>query len=72
MVNTSQITFLLQSKPNMRQQHHLVHFWAEQTSRPLKPNFLVLQRNGISTLEIITLKKWQEQSRVSGYFACVK
>lgn len=61
MVNTSQITLLLQSKPNMRQHHHHVHFWAEQTSRPLKHNFLVLQRNGISTLEIIILKNWQKQ-----------
>ena len=61
MVNTSQITFLLQSKPNMRQHHHHVHFCAEQTSRPLKHNFLVLQRNGISTLKIIILKNWQEQ-----------
>ena len=61
MVNTSQITFLLQSKPNMRQHHHHVHFWAEQTSTSLKHNFLVLQRNGISTLEIIILKNWEEQ-----------
>ena len=61
MVNTSQITFLLQSKPNIRQHHHHVHFWAEETSRPLKHNFLVLQWKGISTLEIIILKNWEEQ-----------
>jgi len=36
MVNTSQITFLLQSKPNMRQHHHHVHSWSERTNRPLK------------------------------------
>ena len=45
----------------MRQHHHHVHFWAEQTSTSLKHNFLVLQRNGISTLEIIILKNWEEQ-----------